>query len=178
MGRDLGGVPQLVQRRTDIGSLLTRVAGQFLKWQSWVQPEWWPLRQRVCEGLERPELFQDPRPSDGGEAPTGPTPLDGKSLVVYTVIEQYGSAAYHILVRTYPAARVELNTDDRYTDTLRQLARQADVFVLNTWGAPHAVTTPVRKQRPSHLPLLIPRTKTVTSMVVVVVNWARENGSQ
>lgn len=52
------------------------------------------------------------------------------------------------------------------------------MFVLNTWGAPHAVTIPIRKQRPPHLPLLIPRTKTVTSMVVVVVNWIRENGFQ
>src|SRR4051794_16495577 len=68
-----------VQRRADVVSFVTGVVADFAAWHPRTQPEWWPLRRRACDGLERPDLFHDPRPPGSATtAPAAGTPLDGK----------------------------------------------------------------------------------------------------
>jgi hypothetical protein len=100
--------------------------------------------------------------------------LDSKTLAVYGMTVRRGSEARQRLEKLFPRARVDVCNDPDSSDRLVRLARQAEVFVVNTWDAKHAATCAIKDNRRADKVTLFPRSKTVTSMVGAVTEWARQ----
>ncbi len=84
---------------------------------------------------------------------------------MYTLTERAGRYLQQILAERAPDAKVHIAHDKVGTESLRQLARRADVFIMATASAKHAATEFIQANRPADLPLLRPRGKGMASML-------------
>lgn len=94
--------------------------------------------------------------------------LENKSVAVYTLTEGAGRRFQEVLEARVPTVRVTLAHDRVASAKLRQLARQADVFLVATGSATHAATDCIDDARPSELPTLRPGGKGAASLLRAV----------
>ena len=113
------------------------------------------------------EVFPVP-PLVPEEQETGPSPLDGKLIAIYTLTEQAGDRAKRLLVDLYPNIRVELSHDHGGNTRLEGLARNADIFVVCWRSAAHAATDVIGRYRPADSPTLYPDGKGTSSIMRAV----------
>jgi hypothetical protein len=92
----------------------------------------------------------------------------GLSVAVYTLVERAARQFQKILEARAQDVSVWLCHDTVASSRLKQLARQADLFVMVTASAKHAATICIEANRPSNLPLLRPSGRGVASMLRVV----------
>lgn len=123
-----------VHRRAVVGPLVGLLVTAFGVWRRRVEVEQWALLSWVCEDLDEAAAYTLVAPATPAaiDAESFSRPLDGRTLAVYTMTERLGSAARQGLEKLFPAARIESCDDPDGSDRLKRLARQVDVFVVNT----------------------------------------------
>ena len=98
-------------------------------------------------------------------APAGPSPLDSKTVAIYTLTESVGERAKRILDKLHPGIRVQLAHDTVGSPRLEDLARRADVFVVCWRSAAHAATQVIERLRPPGAVTLYPAGKGSSSIL-------------
>jgi len=99
------------------------------------------------------------------------TDLAGKLIVLYTLNESAARQVRDILEARTSTARFALSHDTKGSSRLRQLARNADLFVMAVSSSTHAATNFITDNRPSDLPLLRPQGKGSASMLRVIRDY-------
>ncbi|MSR09281.1 MAG: hypothetical protein EXR82_07090 [Gammaproteobacteria bacterium] len=102
------------------------------------------------------------------QVPAGPSPLDGKTVAIYTLTESVGERAKRVLGKLYPGIRIQLVHDTVGSPRLEELARRADVFVVCWRSAAHAVTQIIDRLRPARAPTLYPPGKGSSSILSII----------
>jgi hypothetical protein len=97
--------------------------------------------------------------------------LAGRHIAIYTLTERVGRNAKELLIGTYPGVRVELSHDKGGNSRLKQLARNADLFVVCTRSAKHAATEFIADERGSAL-TVFPDGKGASSILRAVAEMA------
>lgn len=90
--------------------------------------------------------------------------LSGRTVAIYTLTEAAARRVKQILEACSTGVRVQLNHDKVGSSRLRQLARDADIFVIATASATHAATDFIESQRKT-LPILRPAGKGSASIL-------------
>jgi len=98
--------------------------------------------------------------------------LNGLRLAIYTLTERAGKQAADILAKWAPGLRVELNHDHVGTPALKNLAEQADIFVMVTQSAKHAATTFIQQHRRNRRTLLFPAGRGASSILAKIQEYA------
>jgi hypothetical protein len=133
----------------------------------------------LCHDLGQTEMFDSLLPhSPGTESSALPTSdilsqLNGKSVTIYTLTERAGRYMKQILADRAPQASVQLAHDKVGSDSLRNLARRADVFIMATASSTHAATGFIEANRPSDRPLIRPGGKGMASMLYALEEFLR-----
>jgi hypothetical protein len=134
-----------------------------------IEPEQWRFVRLLCSDLRHPEFFElEPREAaEGGASPIQDplVRLARMSVAIYTLSEEAGKRARDILLARCDGVSVRLNSDHVGTDRLRELARNADIFVMVTAAAKHAATTFIEAHRGKQRPLLRPAGKGSVSIL-------------
>lgn len=165
--------------------LLLVVAGLVSKYWRRVDSAQRAALRLLCEDLEHPAVFEDvvptPPPGDAA-APTAASDilaqLNGKSVGIYTLTERAGRYMKQVLEERAPKATVQLAHDKVGSESLRHLARRADVFIMATASAKHAATQFIQTHRPIDRPLLRPGGKGMASMLHALEEFLRAGGSE
>jgi hypothetical protein len=158
--------------------LLAGVVGRLAKFHRRVEPEQWRFLGSLCDELGQLDLLER---LAAREAPAGGSigtddPLAGLgrlSVAIYTLTEEAGRRAKDLLERRCAGVTVRLSTDHVGTDRLRDMARNADVFVMVTASAKHAATNFIEAHRPKDRPLLRPNGKGSASIIRSLADYAR-----
>jgi hypothetical protein len=93
------------------------------------------------------------------------SPLDGKTVAIYTLTETAGERAKRLLAELHPGIRVQLVHDTVGSLRLEELARHADVFVVCWRSAAHAATQIIERLRPAGAATLYPPGKGSSSIL-------------
>ncbi len=99
------------------------------------------------------------------EAPAGPSPLEGKTVAIYTLMESAGERAKRLLGQLHPGVHVQLTHETVGSRELEELARHADVFVVCWRSAAHAATQIIERFRPVGAATLYPPGKGSSSIL-------------
>lgn len=103
--------------------------------------------------------------------------LEGKSVVIYTLSERVARRVQEILEQWSKNVRVTLNWERGGSDRLKQLARNADIFVMTWASAKHAATRFIQENRPKEMPLLLARGKGSSSIISAIYDYLVEGQS-
>jgi len=98
----------------------------------------------------------------------GPSALDDKTVVIYTLTEAVGERTKRILDMLHPGIRVHLAHDTVSTPRLENLARHADIFVVCWRSAAHAATQIIERLRPAGSVTLYPPGSGSSSILRVI----------
>lgn len=90
--------------------------------------------------------------------------LDSSFVAIYTLTESAGRQAANILKEVAPSLRVEMSHDKVASVALRNMAHQADIFVMVTASAKHAATGFIQQERPDK-PILYVNGRGVSSIM-------------
>ena len=91
-----------------------------------------------------PEQTPDSGPDDTAVWHT----LEHKRVGLYSLLPHTGARLRERLLALCPEITVEHNTDTVGTATLRNLARNADYLIVDTWHATHSATKAIDEVRP------------------------------
>lgn len=91
--------------------------------------------------------------------------LENKTVAVYTLTEGAGRRFQEVLEARVPTVRIVVTSDRVASARLRQLARQADLFLVAAGSAKHAATECIDATRPRELPTLRPGGKGTASLL-------------
>jgi len=92
-------------------------------------------------------------------------------IVIHTLTEPAGLRVREILKQRSPQCKVEVNCDKVGSTHLKELARNADVFVLVTHSAKHAASTFIENHRKGRT-ILKPSGKGTSSILLELVKYA------
>lgn len=119
---------------------------------------------RVAAYIPRPESFTQTQ-SDPLSA------LRSMAVAIYSLTENASRQVQQILETNYPGVKVSLSCDLGGTSRLKQLARQADLFVMVTASAKHAATEFITANRSRNMPILRPNGKGAASMLAAIRDY-------
>jgi hypothetical protein len=123
----------------------------------------------LASDLGQPELFNQYFPESEGTQPDPASDpfalLAERSVAVYTLSESAGRQFQTVLERRCPKVRISLCHDRDASNRLKQLAKQADMFVMVTARAKHTAISAIEDNRPRSMPLLRPGGKGSASML-------------
>jgi len=71
-----------------------------------------------------------------------------KTLAIYSLTESASKQASEIIKEMIPNIKITINKDKVGTNSLKSLAKNADIFVIATSSAKHAATTFIQNNRP------------------------------
>lgn len=136
--------------------LLGSIGGELGRFRGRLVPSQLQLLQRLSIGLSMPELFralvEDRSTSEAVEEAKEHTGLLANKLVaLYTLTESAGQRVRDMLLQTYPGVAVQLSHDKVGNERLKQLAHNADIFVMVTASAKHAATLFIEGHRKERL---------------------------
>jgi hypothetical protein len=123
------------------------VSASINKFARRLQPGQISLFKLLCGDLERaiPHFLPDP---EEATTTTGTDILAGKMVAIYTLDESSGKRASDLINMAYQGVDVRLNHDHVGSDALKNLARNADYFLMVTRSAKHAATNFIKDERP------------------------------
>jgi hypothetical protein len=104
--------------------------------------------------------------------------LYDRHIAIYTLTEDAGRRAAEIIMEIASGVKVSLNHDSVGSKALKHLVRGADLFVVVTRSAKHAVTEFIRQHRPKDKPILYPQGKGSASIVRALENWVETSFSE
>src|SRR5262249_30591450 len=123
------------------------------------------LLERLHEAVGEQELFRNLLPLEpsaergevAGASATETDPLAklaGKTIAIYTLNERAGQVVEALLRDCVDRVTVHVNNDHAGTPRLKQLAQNADIFVMTLGSAKHAATDFITAHRPADKPAL------------------------
>jgi hypothetical protein len=137
-----------------------------------VETEHWALLRIVATDLGEADFLGQYLPAAAAApAASAEDPLavlNTMSVAVYTLTESAGKQFKSVLEPRIPGVRITLCHDLAATTRLRQLARQADLFLVATSSAKHAATACIAANRPNEKPTLYPSGKGAASLLRAV----------
>ena len=136
-------------------NVLTQVAALFQRFTAYVEPAQLSHFASLAEELGHPEiadavqsLAKDQQAETVVEAPNDPIEaLGDKTVAVYTLMESAGKRFEGRIRSISPYATVHLSHDTVGSPRLKQLAENADIFIVVTASATHAVTDFIQSHR-------------------------------
>ena len=139
------------------------------------------LLWRICNELGYPiqQLLPQPQEDVSGQLGTSPdltdvfSTLEGQSISIYSLNDAVNRRVRQILESFDKDIKVELSNDKVGNPRLRDLARNADVFVVVTGCAAHAATGFIEQHR-DNLPTLRPTGKGSSSILKALESYANE----
>lgn len=156
-------------------SLLVAVVGQLARFHRRIEPEQWRFLQALCDEFGGHDLLDGVAPRVDGAAVVPAedplTALKGLSVAIYTLTEDAGRRVKGLLEQRCAGATVRLCADHVGSDRLRDLARNADIFVMVCASAKHAATNFIEAHRPKGLPLLRLNGKGSASIIRALVEY-------
>ncbi|MFC1871016.1 protein DpdD [Chloroflexota bacterium] len=102
------------------------------------------------------------------EKRAGPSPLNNKTVAIYTLTEPVGERAKRLLDMLHPGIKVHLVHDTVSSPRLEDLARHADIFVICWRSAAHAATQIIERLRPAGGTTFYPPGKGSSSILHVI----------
>jgi hypothetical protein len=158
--------------------LLAAVVERLARFHRRVEPEQWRFLGSLCDELGQLDLLARvaPREAPAGGSVGADDPLAGLgrlSVAIYTLTEEAGRRTKDLLERRCAGVTVRLSADHVGNDRLREMARNADVFVMVTASAKHAATNFIEAHRPKNRPLLRPNGKGSASIIRALVDYAQ-----
>lgn len=162
--------------------LLGTVVGQLGRIRERVDASQWHLLRKLSAELSMPELLgHQERSAAVAEELKGlqddARALANKKIAIYTLTEPAGRRVRDILEQTFPQVVVHLSHDKVGNDRLKQMARDADLFVMVTASAKHAATMFIESHRPKDRPLLRPSGKGSASALRAIREHLRAVGA-
>ncbi len=137
-----------------------------------VEPEQWELLRLSAANLGETDLVDQylPAAAPAEAVQTGDVlaALNTMSVAVYTLTESAGKQFKTVLESRAPGVRVNLCHDLVATSRLKQLARQADLFLVAIGSAKHAAAACIAANRPEDRPTLRPSGKGAASLLRAV----------
>jgi len=113
--------------------------------------------------------------SEGHAAPFAA--LAGKMVVLYSLTERVTRRVKDVLEGLCPGIDVRLNTDRVGTTALKSLAREADIFVVNTASAKHAATDFISANRKASAVTLFHNARGTRSMLTLIEQHMMDQGT-
>jgi hypothetical protein len=101
--------------------------------------------------------------------------LNGKLIAIYSLSERVSRRAKDIFKNCCPSVEVRINSDHVATNALKQLAKEADIFVVNTASAKHAATTFISATRKPSQTTLFHNARGSQSLVKLVEYFLRDS---
>jgi hypothetical protein len=157
-----------VRQHALIDGFVHRIVNGFREWSRRIRTDQWDLLEALLEDLDRTGLLAGLRQRDGASAEQESAivgRLSGQSIAIYTLTERIGRRAAAVISSRFQDVRVHLVHDKASTDRLEQLARNADIFIVNTWDAKHAATNAIQANRSKDSVTLMPKSKSAGSLV-------------
>ncbi len=167
-----------VHRHADINPLLQMVATEFRVTSSRVTDGQWAIFERACADFGQPEVFLSSRPKpqatveEEDEDTRFRQRLNGLTVALLTMSDQIAATFLRAVERRFPDTRFKILKEKDDSKQLRDVARNADVFIVNTYDVPHQASGPVKKYR-SDENTLYPAGKTATQQVEALYRWLR-----
>jgi hypothetical protein len=153
-------------------SFLVAILDRATAFRRHVEPEQWDLLRLSAADLGETGLAGHYLPpvtqALAGEGADPLAALGGMSVAVYTLIQSVGNQCKVVLESRAPGVRVSLCHDLVASNRLKQLARQADLFVVSVSSAKHAATAFIEAHRPVDKPTLRPSGKGAASLLRAV----------
>ena len=120
---------------------LVVAAGAFTRYRDRVTEEQLDLLQSLASEVGAPDAVVDLVVESAEERDDNPyAPLAGLRIGVYTLEQGAAARVRDTIARRCPDARVDVAHDTVCTDSLKALARNANLFVVATGAATHAAT--------------------------------------
>jgi hypothetical protein len=162
--------------------LLSDVLGLIQKYWRRVDPAQRELFTLLCQDLGQPEMANALRTqaavgAEIDQDASALASLNGRSVAVYSLTERAARHLQRIVLDQAPAATVYLTHDKVGSTQLRQLARNADIFIMATASATHAATGFIQANRDPARPLLRPDGKGVGSMLRSLISHLETEGA-
>jgi hypothetical protein len=169
-----------VSDRAAAGDLFDRVGCLLHKFAEPVHSPRWRLLYSIAKTLgvvDRAEnQIPEVAPAEATVAAAPFAAIDGKYVAIYTLMKDAGERAQAVLKEMSQVKKVRLYCETHATDSLRDAARNADLFVACINAAQHAATNAISEERGDR-PLLKPRGKGSTAIVQVVREYCREQSA-
>jgi hypothetical protein len=149
------------QSATERSHFASVVMGSLAKWGRRLDEHQWDIASDLFddigsgaqfEGIRQSATAGGPKPQVAAEGLIGAAGL--KRIAVYSLTESVLLRVQSLIERALPGVVVDLCSDKVGSDRLRQLARQADVFLMAPRSAKHAATDFIKANR-SDKPLLV-----------------------
>jgi hypothetical protein len=162
---------------------LAQVTALFRRYWLRLDESQWDMLRTLCDELGHRDAFVALAAATEVPARAEATPGDvfgalrGRSVAVYTLTERAGKRVREILEQRAPGVSVHLSHERVGSDSLRELARNADVFIVATASAKHAATGFIDAHRPRDLPTLRPAGKGTASMLRALHEYLRSAGA-
>jgi len=172
-----------VHLQTDVGPLLQQIATAFRLTSGRVTDGQWAMFERVCADFSQSDLYQATRPAapilvqEEDETTSFRRKLDGMTVALLTMTEQISATFLRALEHRFPKTRFKILHEADESKLLRDVARSADVFIVNTFDVPHMASVPVKKFR-SEKNTLYPAGKTGLQQVEALYRWLRTGATE
>src|SRR5262249_12932383 len=167
-----------MHRHAEVGPLLQELAMEFRLTPSRVTDGQWALLERSCADFGQMEVYLSsrPKPQTTAEEEDEDTRfrrrLDGRTVALLTMSDQIAATFLRAVERRFPDTKFKILKEEDDSRQLRDVARNADVFIVNTYDVPHMASMPVKKYRSEDNPLY-PAGKTATQQVEALYRWLR-----
>jgi hypothetical protein len=167
-----------VHRHADVIPLLQEIAAAFGRHSNRVTEWQWAKLQRACADFGHPELYAACRPTPPAAADEEDEDsrfrrqLHGRTVVLHTMDDRIATTFLNAMEQKFPATRFKVVKEKDDGQLLRDVARSADVYLLNTYDLPHSATGPVKKHR-SGENTLYPAGKNASQQVEALYRWLR-----
>ena len=167
-----------MHRHVDVGPLFQVLATEFRLTPGRVTDGHWALFERSCADFGQPEVYLSsrPQPQAAAEEEDEDTRfrrrLDGLTVVLLTMSDPIGASFLRAVERRFPSTRFNILQEKDDSKQLRDVTRNADVFIVNTFDVPHMASGPVKRYR-SEENTVYPAGKTASQQVEALYRWLR-----
>jgi len=157
---------------------LINTVSSFSRFFRRVEPEQWSVLKLLCDELGQKSIFDEFGQHNAidqeliGETEDLLAELTNKSIAVYTLTESVGRRMKNFLESSCRGVLVHLSHEKVGSERLRQLAQNADLFIMSTASAKHAATGFIEANR-RNKPLLRPAGKGSASMIRELYSYLR-----
>lgn len=168
-----------VHRSTEITPLLQEILAEFRRAPGRVTRGQWSVIEILTAELDQPELHALAGVRPGAEEREGDRDeefrrrLGDRTVALLTMSSRIASVFRLTMERHFPDARIRILQEGDGSKLLRDVSQSADVFIVNTWDAPHAATGFVFQHRPEKAVTLRSLGKSAARQIETLEAWLR-----
>jgi hypothetical protein len=168
-----------VEQHVSLSPIVTGIVEKSRQWARRVTRDQWAMLELLAGDVGLTELVADVLPNpvestDENEAENRFV-LANKSIAVYSLTERIGRRFGQLARQMFGDISIHYLNDKVLSDRMKNLARSADVFIVNTWDAKHAATNGIKQYRSSDQVILEPDSKSSTSLLRCLINYVEQS---